>query len=116
MEEVTTYTKEIAKGSFWSLIGNVSTNFISFFYVILIARAVSQDDLGLFYLSLSVVTFMSVFTNLGVSNSLARYVPYFEGKNEPGKIKILLKSGYVIVTILAVLIMILLWMVEGHAG
>jgi O-antigen/teichoic acid export membrane protein len=116
MGEVSAYKKEVAKGSFWSLIGNISQHVISFLYVILIARAVSQDDLGLFYLSLSVVTLVSVFKNLGLINSLTRYVPYFEGRNEIGKIRALLKTSYLVVTIASLLLMGILWWASDLIG
>ena len=110
------YTKEIAKGTIWSLIGKITFNMISFFYVILVARAVSQDDLGLFYLSLSIVTLLMVFENFGLNSSLIRYVPYFEGRNEIKKIKVLLKSSYLISFISALLLVILLWWASETIG
>jgi len=116
MGEMPDYTKEVAKGSLWGLAGNITSTLISFFYVILIARAVSQNDLGLFYLSLSIVTIVGVLTTLGLEGSLSRYIPYFEGRNERGKIKSLLKFGYKIVGIIALILIAVLWLASDTIG
>jgi len=113
---ISEHAKEVAKGSIYSLAGNVAFNIISFFYVILIARAVSQDDLGLFYLSLSIVTIIGIFSTLGLDVSLARYIPYFEGRNEKGKIKSLLKFGYKTATAVALILIAVLWLASDGIG
>jgi len=113
---ISEHAKEVAKGSIYSLAGNISFNLISFLYVILIARAVSQDDLGLFYLSLSIITIIGIFSTLGLDVSLARYIPYFEGRNERGKIKSLLKFGYKTATAVALILIIVLWLASDDIG
>ncbi|MDD5172183.1 MAG: flippase [Candidatus ainarchaeum sp.] len=108
-EEIPQYSKEVARGSFWSLLGNIAFKLVSFLYVILIARAASQDDIGLFYLALSVVSIISIFSDIGLAGSLTRYIPYFEGRNEKGKIRDLLNISYIVSSIAAVVLMALLW-------
>ncbi|NYZ74255.1 flippase [Candidatus Micrarchaeota archaeon] len=108
-EEIPQYSKEVAKGSFWNIVGNVIMKLVSFLYVILIARAASQGDVGLFYLALSVVSLVSIFSDLGLAGALMRYIPYFEGRNEKGKIKDLLKLSYAVSSVVAVILMAILW-------
>jgi O-antigen/teichoic acid export membrane protein len=110
------YSKEVAKGSFWGLAGSITFNLVSFFYIILVARAVSQDDLGLFYLALSVVSVVAVFEGLGMGGSLSRYVPFFEGQGQKGKIKTLLKSSYAIVTVSSLFFMAIVWLAADTIG
>jgi O-antigen/teichoic acid export membrane protein len=109
MTDAIHYTKEVAKGSLWSLAGSAVFYFISFFYVILIARAMSQDDLGLFFLAMSVVSAGAILDNLGLSSAIARYIPYFEGKGETGKIRSLLKMSYSVATATSLLLLLILW-------
>jgi O-antigen/teichoic acid export membrane protein len=116
MDSVSNYSKEVAKGSLWSLAGSAVFHLISFFFVILIARAMSQDDLGLFFLALSVVSAGAILDNFGISNALSRYVPYFEGKNEKRKIKTLLKMSYLIVTVSALLLMLIFWLIADFVS
>ncbi|NYZ77134.1 oligosaccharide flippase family protein, partial [Candidatus Micrarchaeota archaeon] len=115
-ENISEHTQEVAKGSIWGLAGNITFNIISFFYVILVARTVAQDDLGLFYLSLSIVTIMGIFSTLGLDVSLSRYIPYFEGRNEKGKIKSLLKSSYKIASVVALILVAILWLASDGVG
>ncbi len=110
------YTKEVAKGSMWSLAGNIAFRLISFFYIILVARVIAQDDLGLFYLAVSIITLVGVFGTLGLNASLARYVPYFEGTDEKRKIKPLLKSSYLISGIVSLVLMAILWFSADAIG
>lgn len=115
-EETPQYSKEVAKGSFWNLAGNMAFKLTSFLYIILIARAASQDDVGLFSLALAVVSLVSIFSDLGLAGALQRYVPYFEARNEKGKIKDLLKLSYIISTAVAFILMALLWWQADLAG
>jgi O-antigen/teichoic acid export membrane protein len=108
-EEPSAYSKEVAKGSFWSLAGSAMFYLVSFFYNIIIARAVSQDDLGLFFLSLSVTSLVAIVNDLGLSSALARYGPYYEGRREFGKIRALLRLARLAVTGAALVTIALLW-------
>lgn len=110
------YSKEVAKGSLWGLAGSAVFYLASFFYVVLIARAVSQDDIGTFFLALSVVSAGAILDNLGLSSAISRYIPYFEGKGEQGKIRSLLKVSYGIVTILSLLLFAVLWLLSDMIG
>jgi len=108
-EDIPQYSKEVAKGSLWNLAGSVALKLSSFLYVILIARAASQDDVGLFYLAISVVSLVSIFSDLGLAGALLRYIPYFEGRNEKGKIKDLLNLSYTVSTVVAIILMAIIW-------
>jgi O-antigen/teichoic acid export membrane protein len=108
-DEAPQHARKVAEGSFWSLAGNVTFNLISFFYIVLVARVVSQNDLGLFYLSLSVISLIGILDDLALASALLRYVPFFEARNEKGKIRDLLRACTITVTLSAVVLMGLLW-------
>jgi len=110
------HAKEIAKGAFWTLGGNATFYLISFVYTIVVARVVSQDDLGLFFLTLGIASILSLFDGLGLSNSLVRYVPYLEAKREPGKAEALLGMSRVLVLSSSIAVAALLWLFSGHLG
>ena|GEM_PF-3233402 len=59
---------------------------ISFIYLVIIARLFLPADIGVFYLVISVLGIINIFSDLGVASTLTRYLPYFEGKNEKDKI------------------------------
>lgn len=110
------HSGEVAKGSFWNLLGNVAFKLVSFFYVVLVARAASQDDLGLFYLSLGIVSFVSVFSDFGISGALVRFVPYFDGRGEKGKIKDLLRVSYAALLAAGIALSAALWLSADFIG
>ncbi len=114
--DIPEHSRQVAKGSFWSLAGNVFFKLVSFLYAILVARAAAQDDVGLFNLSLSIVTIVMVFSDLGLVSSLQRFVPYYEGKGEKGKILSLLRTAYAIVVVAGVLFMAFLWLSADSIG
>lgn len=64
----------------------------------------SQDDVGVFYLALSVVGILSIFSDLGISSAFARYIPYYCGKDEKNKAYLLLHSSYFFSGVLSILI------------
>ncbi len=116
MAEISQHSKEVARGSFWSLIGSAFFKLVSFAYVILIARAASQDDLGTFYLALSAMSLVWIFSDIGISGAFTRYVPYFEGKNERGKIRDLLTLSYKYLAVLSLVIMAVLFVLADNIG
>jgi O-antigen/teichoic acid export membrane protein len=104
----------VAKGSFWSLAGSVFFKLSSFIYAIILARVAAQDDVGVFYLGLSIIYIVGVFSDLGISGAFIRYVPYFEGKGQHGKIKDLMRLSYAGLAVLSILIMaVLVWQADA---
>ncbi len=77
--------KNLARDSFISLLGGVGGKAISFLYSIAIARLISQENIGVFYFTLSIFTFISFISTLGLHESLSRYIPYLKGKNRDSK-------------------------------
>lgn len=101
---VSDFTKQIAKGTFWSLSGNMALKLISFFYLVILARMASQADVGIFYLALGIFGILSLLADLGLRASFVRYIPYFLGKGEKGKILMLMKFTYAASTALSIII------------
>lgn len=81
----------VAKGSLWSLIGQLAAKFFGFLYTVAIARLFIQEEIGIFYFALGIISIISVFTDLGMTQVLARYVPYFYGKEEFGRLRKFIK-------------------------
>ncbi|VVC04513.1 Polysaccharide biosynthesis protein [Candidatus Bilamarchaeum dharawalense] len=114
--EISQHSKEVAKGSFWGLLGNLIFKLSSFFYTVLIARVASQNDVGLFYLGLSIISLFAVFSDLGLSGSVLRYLPFFEGRNQKSKIKDLIRSSYKIVLVLGLLLSSIIFLSADWIG
>ncbi|MEW6035117.1 MAG: oligosaccharide flippase family protein [Candidatus Micrarchaeota archaeon] len=109
-------SKEVAKGSMWGLLGSAFFYSFSFFYTIIVARLVPQDELGLFFLAMGIVSLPSVIDNLGMASALVRYVPFFEGRNEKGKIRELLRVSVILTIASAAVLVLLLWWQADNIG
>ena len=75
-------TAALASGTLWQNAGNIAMKLVSFVYTVLVARMVSQAEVGLFYFALSLVGVISVFADFGLSQTVQRYVPYYLGRGE----------------------------------
>jgi len=115
-EELSSHSKIVAKGSFWNLTGSIAFKLSSFFYTILIARAASQADVGLFYLSLGIIGLIGIFSDLGLSGSLVRYMPFYEGKGEHGKRLGLLRLSVLVSFFLGVFLSIIIYWQADNVG
>lgn len=101
--------KVVAKGTIWGLLGLSSMKLISFVYLVIIARLLSPEDVGTFYLALSILSSIALVSDLGFSSAFSRYVPYFLGKKEDEKVHALLGGGYVLSALLSLLFTIILF-------
>lgn len=114
--EVSQHTREVARGSLWGLLGSIAFKLSSFFYTILLARAASMDDVGLFYLSLGIMNMAIVISDMGIPSAMVRYIPYFEGKKEEGKTRALLLYGHAALLILGIIFMGGLFLISDTLG
>lgn len=89
MEEIDTST--LAKGTVWSFLAQLALKLFSFFYLVILAKFFSAEEIGIFYFALSVVSFITIFTDLGLNQSLPRYVPYLYGKGKAAIIRSFMK-------------------------
>ena len=107
---------EVASGTFWGLLGSGATKIIAFVYTIYIARAVAQNDVGLFYFALSILGLVGACRSLGLPASLVRYIPFYESRGENGKVKSLLKWSYAVNIISGALFTAAVWFGADMAG
>jgi len=110
MKEATT----IAKGSSWTLLSNLLTKLISFIYYIILAKFLITEEIGIFFLVLSTLGILYMFTDLGMIYSLSRYVPYLYGKNEFGKLKKLIRLSYFGGGTLTFLFSVVVFLLSNH--
>jgi O-antigen/teichoic acid export membrane protein len=115
-EEAEKHSHEVAWGSFWGLLGTVALKLVSFAYAIYIARAFSQENIGLFYLSLSVIGIIGFWRDLGFPAALQRYIPFFEAKKQGAKAKSLFRISFAVTTILGAALSVALFLLADPIG
>ncbi len=113
IDEAETHSHEVAWGSFWGLVGTFALKIVSFAYAIYVARAFSQANVGLFYLSLSVISLIGFWRNFGLPSAIQRYVPFYEAKKQGGKAISLLKISFAANALLGVLIFAAIFILAG---
>lgn len=110
------HSSEVAVGTFWGLAGTAALKLVSFLYIIYIARAVSQGEVGTFYLALSIIGLFGAWKTLGLPSALVRYIPFYDSKGEFGKVRSLLKWTYAINIISGALFAAMVWLAADLAA
>lgn len=86
--------RTVAKGTFWALLSQVGVKFLAFVYLVIIARFLPTDIVGLFYLALSVLGIILLFTDFGITFALNRYIPFYHAKQQFGNLRKLVNFAY----------------------
>ncbi|MDD2655119.1 MAG: flippase [Candidatus ainarchaeum sp.] len=116
MDGIEEEQKSVVKGTFWGLAGSIALKLVSFIYVIIVARLFSQNDVGTFYLALSVLGMMAVFSDMGFGSAFLRYVPFYVGKGQNGKAYALLRTGYLFSGLLTIIATVAVFLLAGQIG
>jgi len=80
-EAVTSSLKSAAKGTALVFAGMMVSHSLMFAIRLLIVRSLSREDLGIYSLSLGIVSVVSLFASLGLWEGSTRYISIFVGQN-----------------------------------
>ena len=69
--------KIIASGARIDLVGRIFNALIRYLYVILLARLLGADGMGVFFLAVVIVEFASMFSRLGLETGVLKFIPMF---------------------------------------
>ena len=64
----------LAKGASLNFVGAISRSILGFVFVFFLARILSQEEAGLFFLALNILMFLSILNIAGMDAGLRRYV------------------------------------------
>jgi len=96
--------KIIAKGSAWMLVATFIVKFLGFIYLIILARTVPEKEIGMFFLVLSVISIVGLFSDFGLGiGAVARYVPFYAGKEKFNHVRKVLKISLSAGTIFSII-------------
>ena len=96
---------EITKGAGINLGGMIGGKGLLFFYTIFLARVLGVGDLGLYFLGITIVGFLAVLSNFGLSIGVTRFVAIYNSRNDFRRLKGTVQISAVI-TLLPSLIMV----------
>lgn len=110
-EEVSSSLKKITKGSGIILIGTAVSMGLAFFSNMILVRVLSQSQRGVFSLGRVILEFVKIFSFLGLTAGIPRYIGYYDNEN---KVKGVMTSGMLITLISGILIGIFLFIFSNY--
>lgn len=78
---------KITKGAGINLAGIVGGKGLFFLYTLFLVRVLKIDDLGLYFLGVTIVSFIAVLCNLGLNTGVTRFVSIYNSRGELDKLK-----------------------------
>ena len=108
-EEIDRGLKLLANSAVIVLMAIVFSKIFGYIYRIVIARYFGPDAYGLFSLSIAIVGLLVIFSLMGFSEGIVRYISFYRGKNEINKIRYLYRFTFLIVLLSSVSISLILF-------
>ena len=78
--------QKVAKGTAISFIGAVIGLGLSFITTVIIVRHITQSEYGIYSLAVTIIGIVIILSLLGLGGGVARYIGYFKGKDDVGRI------------------------------
>jgi len=79
--------QKAAKGTAIALLGMLSYMLLEFITRVIIARNATQSDYGIFSIGSVLLNFFVIASCLGMQAGATRYIAYYRGKEDYGKVK-----------------------------
>ena len=94
--------QKIAKGTGIIFTGTIIGLLLGFIGRIILVRYITQTEYGIYCLALVIISIFATIATLGLSEGSTRYIAYFRGKNEEGKVKGIISSSIKIAIIASI--------------
>jgi O-antigen/teichoic acid export membrane protein len=107
--DINIFSKRMAKGAVIVFFGMLLSKALAYFYVALLAR-LGSSEYGLLSLAISIVSFVSIFSLLGLNTGIIRYISYYKGKEDIKRIKGTILSSLKLSLPTSLILMILLFL------
>ena len=85
--------QKIAKGTGIVFTGTIIGLIIGFVGRVILIRFITQTEYGIYSLALVIISIFVTISTLGLSEGSTRYIAYFRGKKEEGKVKGIISSS-----------------------
>jgi O-antigen/teichoic acid export membrane protein len=95
--------QKIAKGTGIVFIGTIIGMLLGFVSRIIIVRYITQSEYGIYSLALVLTSIFVTISTLGLQQGATRYIAYFRGKNEEGKVRGVIFSSIKIALVASVI-------------
>ena len=94
--------QKIAKGTGIIFIGTIIGMLLGFIGRVILVRYTTQSEYGIYCLALTVISIFVTISTLGLATGSTRYIAYFRGKEEEGKVRGIISSSIKIAIIASI--------------
>ncbi len=102
------FLKKIIKGGGLFFLGIVISKILTYIYRIVIAR-VDPQSYGQFSIGFALIGFLGVIVFLGLDSGIARFIPYYLGKNKNKELSATLSAGLFIPLLISIFMSIIMY-------
>jgi O-antigen/teichoic acid export membrane protein len=102
--------QKIAKGTGIIFIGTIIGTLLGFVSRIIIVRYITQSEYGIYSLAFVLMSIFVTISTLGLQQGSTRYIAYFRGKNEEGKVRGVISASIKIAIIASVISALILFL------
>jgi len=106
------HLKELLSGSAITFMLKMTGMFLGYIVVLIISKKYGADGMGMYSLIVSIITFLAMFSAVGMNFSILRYVGQFNKHGEKQKLKLLFKYAMEIVIPLSLVISVGLYLLS----
>ena len=93
---------EVLKGTSINFMGYVIWQLLGLGYVYLLARFLSSNDLGLYYLGVTIINLIGLVSLAGTDTGVRRFVAIYHGAKEVGRMWNTLASAFLVAFLLSI--------------
>jgi len=102
--------QKIAKGTGIIFIGTIIVLLLGFVGRVIIVRCITQSEYGIYSLAFVIISIFVTISTLGLQEGSTRYIAYFRGKNEGGKVKGIISSSIKIALTASIIFSLILFL------
>ncbi len=103
--EYLTDLSKLTKGAGINFCGMIGGKGLLFFYTIFLARVLGTNDLGLYFLGITIVGFLGTLSNLGLNVGVTRFVAIYNARKDSCRLKGTVQISAVITLLPSLIIM-----------
>lgn len=96
--------KYFFKGGIWVLVGRVYSSMLALALVAILTRNLSQSDMGVYFLSLSLANFLALLAQAGLPDTLLRFISEAFGKKQEDRVRYTVVQGLLIAAIISLVV------------
>lgn len=112
-EIINSSLKSAAKGTALVFVGMVSSIILWFATKLLIVRSTSKEELGVYSLSVAIISICSLLPNLGLQEGVARYISIYLGENKKDHAAAISRDAIVVGVLASLVVFVAVFLLSG---